>query len=85
MSEHAAEIHALRAAGYHVERQATYDNRMKRLAVLEAQLRWTEDEKEHHERWLAGILQESIRLQDRFNRSPPRSPHPVSSGASSLN
>ena len=59
---------ALRAAGYHVERQGTYDNRMKRLAVLESQLRWAEDEKKHHEKWLAGILDESRRLQDRFNR-----------------
>ena len=65
---HSAEIDALRAAGYHVERQGTYDNRMKRLAVLESQLRWAEDEKEHHERWLAGVLDESRRLQDRFNR-----------------
>lgn len=64
----APEIAALRAAGYHVERQGTYDNRMKRLAVLESQLRWAEDEKEHHEKWLSGILAESRRLQDRFNR-----------------
>lgn len=68
MSEHSEEIAVLRAAGYHVERQGTYDNRMKRLSVLEAQLRWAEDEKEHHEKWLAGILDESRRLTDRFNR-----------------
>ena len=65
---HSAERDVLRAAGYHVERQGTYDNRMKRLAVLESRLRWAEEEKEHHEKWLAGILDESRRLQDRFNR-----------------
>ena len=63
-----AEIAALRAVGYHIERQGTHDNRMKRLAVLENQLRWAEDEKAHHEKWLAGILDESRRLRDRFNR-----------------
>ena len=68
MSEHSGEKDALRAAGYHVERQGTYDNRMRRLAVLENRLRWAEDEKEHHESWLAGILDESRRLQNRFNR-----------------
>lgn len=68
MSGHSAEKDVLRAAGYHVERQGTYDNRMRRLAVLESQLRWAENEKNHHERWLAGILDESRRLQDRFNR-----------------
>ena len=66
--EHSTEIAELRAAGYHVERQGTYDNRMKRLAVLESRLRWAEEEKDHHEKWLAGILDESRRLQDRFNR-----------------
>ena len=69
MSEpYSAEKDVLRAAGYHVERQGTYDNRMKRLAILESQLRWAEDEKEHHEKWLSGILDESRRLRDRFNR-----------------
>ena len=66
--EYTRRVAGLRAAGYHVERQGTYDNRMKRLAVLEHQLRWAEDEKEHHEKWLTGILDESRRLQDRFNR-----------------
>lgn len=65
---HSAEREVLRAAGYHVERQGTYDNRMKRLAVLESRLRWAEDEKVHHEKWLSGILDDSRRLQDRFNR-----------------
>lgn len=68
MSETAETIAVLKAAGYHVERQGTYDNRMKRIAVLENQLRWAEEEKEHHEKWLAGILDESGRLRDRFNR-----------------
>ena len=66
--EHGVEKAALRAAGYHVERQGTYDNRMKRLAVLENRLRWAEEEKERHEKWLSGALDESRRLQDRFNR-----------------
>lgn len=68
MNTHNADKDALRAAGYHVERQGTYDNRMKRLAVLDNQLRWAEGEKERHEKWLSGILDESRRLQDRFNR-----------------
>lgn len=57
----------LRDRGWHVERQGTHANRLQRLAVVENQLRWAEDEKVHHEQWLAGILAESRRLQQRFN------------------
>lgn len=63
-----AEIVALRAAGYHVMRQGTWDNHTRELAVLRNENRWLREEKEHHEKWLAGILDESRRLQDRFNR-----------------
>lgn len=57
----------LRQNGWHVERQGTYDNRVQQLALAEHRLRWAEDEKSHHEQWLAGILDESRRLQQRFN------------------
>ena len=63
-----AEKDALRAAGYHVMRQGTWDNHSRELAVLRNENRWLREEKEHHEKWLAGILDESRRLQDRFNR-----------------
>jgi hypothetical protein len=67
MTEFAAEIAALRAAGYHVMRQGTRDNHRKKLALLEHENRWLREEKDHHEEWLAGILAESQRLQRRFN------------------
>lgn len=57
----------LRSKGWHVERESTYANRMKEREVLASRLLWAEDEKDHHEKWLAGILEESQRLQRRFN------------------
>ena len=65
---HTAEKDALRAAGYHVMRQGTWDNHIRELAVLRNENRWLREEKEHHEKWLSGILDESRRVQDRFNR-----------------
>ena len=40
---------------------------MKERELLASRLLWAEDEKEHHEKWLSGILAESQRLQRRFN------------------
>jgi hypothetical protein len=44
------------------------DEHLQELAVLRNENRWLREEKEHHVKWLAGILDESRRLQDRFNR-----------------
>jgi hypothetical protein len=68
MTAHTAEIDALRTAGYHVMRQGTWENHLRKLAVLRNENDWLREEKEHHEKWLAGILEESRRLRDRFNR-----------------